>query len=284
MVDVDRYADAVREFLKLAKLARVRPDANGLGRLLEAFRRLPFENLTKIIRVGEVDDPERLPRMPDTVLADHLDRGTGGTCFALTFFFEQVLRRLGYEVAPVLCDRSYGPNTHCALIARPPRGFADAERRFLVDPGYLFEAPLLIPERGATSFAGPSATTELVRLGETPQLLLRSRREGKTKIRYRLHDRPVDAALFRRRWIESFDWAMMRHLCISRQTDAGQLSFRDGVMRISRRDAHDQESALARMEERIAREFGIATEVVAAAVARVREGRERCTASRSPGS
>ncbi len=121
MADAERYADVVRDFLKLAKLSRVRPDANGLGRLLESFRRLPF-------------------------------------------------------------------------------------------------------------------------------------------------------------------WAMMRHLCISRQTDAGQLYFRDGVMRISRRDAHDQESALARMEARIAREFGIAPDVVAAAAARVREGRERCSAKRSPGS
>lgn len=246
-----QYCDVVRDFLRLVKVRPNRPDLDWLARLARAFHRMPYENLTKIIRLHEVADPARRPRMPDVVIADHVDFGAGGTCFSLTYFFQQILENVGYDVYPVLCDRSYGPNTHCALIARLNG------KRYLVDPGYLMEAPLVVPPHGESVQKGAHSWVRLVRLGNTAQLLLITEGAGKTKIRYRLRDEPVPRHIFFEKWIDSFGWSMMRHVSVSRQTDGGLLFMRDGKLRKSTRDGKAQESIKADFANEVENVFGI---------------------------
>lgn len=262
------YSDISRDFLSLVLVKPGRPDFGHLGGLMRAFRRFPYENFTKIIRAHEFKDSEKRMRMPDVVFGDHLELGTGGTCFSLTCFFEQILRHAGFETHPVLCDRSYGPDTHCALIV--PIGLD----RYLVDPGYLMDEPLKIPDHGEAIQISPFQRTRLVRLDGSSQLLLFTEREGRSKLRYRLRDLPVDAALFKSRWIDSFDWAMMRHPCISTLTEDGQIFMRDGLLRrISGRDR-----AQAKIREDFASKvsalFGIAPSVTEAALDCVRENQD----------
>ncbi len=219
------YSDVARDFLRIAGVVPARPDLPYLARLARAFGRLPYENLTKILRAATYEEPDNRLRTPDIVLADHLDLGAGGTCFSLTNFFEQVLRFAGFDAAPVLCDRSYGAETHCALIV-------NAEgRRYLVDPGYLIEAPIEIPARGESVQQGSSCTVRLRRLGESSQLMLITENSGKAKVRYRMRDLPATPQRFLDRWIDSFDWAMMRHMCVSRNEADGLLFMRDGAVR-----------------------------------------------------
>lgn len=258
-MDGCRHDDVARNFLKLVKVPQDRPDLALLTKLTRAFARFPYENLTKILRAHEFAEAERRMRMPGIVLADHMELGAGGTCFSLTYFFEQVLRFAGFELVPVFCDRSYGPATHCALIAR-----AGADR-YLVDPGYLLEAPLLVPPRGESVQQAPTLVVRLVRLGTTRQLLLFTEREGVRKLRYRLRDEAVSPETFRQRWIDSFDWAMMRHLCVSQLVDGTQLYVRDGVMRKMRREGQRQEAAHAELAQKIERSFGISPGLVDAA-------------------
>ena len=253
------FDDVAKDFLALVRVGRDRPGPAHLAKLARAFGRLPYENLTKIIRAHEHADPEGRMRMPDIVLGDHLDLGAGGTCFSLTYFFEQVLSYAGYDVHPVFCDRSYGPDTHCALVATLETG------RYLVDPGFLLDAPLPIPTEGESVQQTSTSVTRLVRLGRSSQLLLFTERGGVPKLRYRLRDVPVAPPIFRRRWIDSFDWAMMRHMCASRLTEAGQLYLRDGVMRGIRRDGQRQERVRAKLSEVVAGSFGVDPRLVDAA-------------------
>lgn len=263
-VNTEAYHDVARDFFRLVGLRRDRPDLGLLSKLTRAFGRLPYENVTKIIRAHEQDTPEGRMRFPDIVLAEHLDFGAGGTCFSLTSFFEQVLAWAGYDFFTVLCDRSYGAATHCALVVR--LGGDD----YLVDPGYLLEAPLLIPPRqghqGRASVQRTEAlTVRLVRLGETSQLLLFTERHGKQKLRYRFRDIPTPEEDFRQRWIDSFDWAMMRHLCVSRMDGGKQLYMRDGVVRQMRRDGQGQTSVREGLAATVASMFGIDPRLVDAA-------------------
>ncbi|MFA4875000.1 MAG: arylamine N-acetyltransferase, partial [bacterium] len=198
-------------------------------------------------------------RTPDIILAEHIDLGAGGTCFSLTNFFEQVVRFAGYDVAPVLCDRSYGADTHCALMVNANG------KRFLLDPGYLLEAPIEVPISGESVQKSPSGKVRLVRLGESSQLMLITERDGKAKIRYRLRDFPASRERFRRRWIDSFDWAMMRHMCASRQTADGQLYVRDGLMRVVRGDSSSQERMKSGFADEIEKCFGIERRLVSLA-------------------
>ncbi len=259
------YTDVAQDFLRLVGLPPARPDQVFLSKLTRAFMRLPYENLTKIISVAKTEDPEKRLRTPDIVLGDHIDIGAGGTCFSLTYFFQQILAFAGYDSWPVLCDRSYGPDTHCALIV--PLG----RKRFLIDPGYLMDQPLLVPEAGETVQHGPLGVLRLMRLGTSRQLLLITKRDGQSRIRYRLRDDPVSAVHFQSRWIDSFDWAMMRHLCISRQIDGGQLYMRDGLMRF----IDGTKKRQRRINDSFAREAGLAFEMNANIIRQAQEALKR---------
>ena len=60
-------------FLSHFGLARPRePGADFLEAVARAFARLPYENLTKIIRHTEEGDPVRARRDPGQVLGDHV--------------------------------------------------------------------------------------------------------------------------------------------------------------------------------------------------------------------
>jgi arylamine N-acetyltransferase len=251
--------DVARTFLQLASLRPRRPDAPFLASLAQAFSRFPYENVTKIIRTAEESDPWKRLRTPDVILEEHLRLGAGGTCFSLTNFFERVLAFADVEVSPVLCDRSYGPDTHCALIA------AIGTKRYLVDPGYLMDEPLLVPERGESVQRGPRGTLRLVRLGESRQLLLITERAGKRRIRYRLRDLPVSRQQFVGRWIDSFGWAQMRHVCISQQARDTQFFLRDGLLRSMQPTSHAQERLGAGDLASAATLFGIDPKLVARA-------------------
>jgi len=246
-----QYEDVVRDFLKLVRIRPERPDLAWLSKLARAFHRMPYENLSKIVRLYEVTDPRERPRMPDIVIADHMDAGAGGTCFSLTYFFQTILANVGYDACPVLCDRSYGPDTHCALIVRI------GEKRYLVDPGYLMEAPLIVPPHGESHQKGKSSTVRLVRLGDSRQLLLVTLSGGKTRIRYRLRDEPVPENVFFEKWIDSFGWAMMRHMSVSRQTGDGLLFMRNGVLRKSRPGDRVQKSIKTHFADEVEKTFGI---------------------------
>jgi len=252
------YRDVARDFLRLCGIAEERPGIARLGRLAREFGRLPYENFSKIVRAAEFEGMRRI-RTPEIVLADHLDLGTGGTCFSLTHFFRQVLAFSGFDADPVLCDRSYGPDTHCALIVR--MGGA----RFLVDPGYLMQEPIEIPESGESTQHGPWGRLILKRLGDSRQFVLLSERDGAHKVRYRLRDEAVSDESFLARWVDSFGWSMMRHMCASRQTQDGQLYMRDGRLRRLREGEKRQVRLDSGFADEVERVFGIDRSLVSMA-------------------
>jgi arylamine N-acetyltransferase len=252
-------AEVAREFLAVAGVSPARPDLVFLTRLTRAFGRLPYENITKVLRAAQTADPFARLRTPEIVLEEHRAFGAGGTCFSLANFFEGILRSAGFAAHPVLCDRSYGPDTHCALIVAMDGG------RYLVDPGYLMEEPMRVPTRGEVIQRGPQGALALARLGESRQLLLRSQRGGGAKIRYRLRDEPVPRDQFVARWIDSFGWAQMRHLCASRMSAEGQLFLRDGRLRRIDGVVEGQERVASGLAAAVERHFGIDHGLVARA-------------------
>ena len=130
------------------------PDAAFLERLSRSFARLPYENLTKIIKITEEGTPERALRDPNEVLGDHVRLGTGGTCFSLTALLMHLLRAYGYEVRPVLADRPYGADTHCTVLVT----LEGTEH--LLDPGYLVVRP--IPLDGVGTIRVPTPFNDII--------------------------------------------------------------------------------------------------------------------------
>lgn len=260
MQTLGTHGKTVDGFLRHMGQKALKPDLNGLLALSRSFSVFPYENFTKIIRAHEFGDPQKRLRLPDTIFEEHKKFGAGGTCFSLTNFFSEVLIHTDFEMYPVLCDRSYGPATHSAVIVKTGGG------KYLLDPGYLMDEPIRLPKTGEARSASKAFITRLVRLGSTNQYLLFTQRDGKTKLRYRFKDEKVSREDFVARWVDSFDWAFMRHACASRMTPDGQIYLRDDRIRMIRTDALKQEKLDGNMEETIKRNFGIDPKIVEAAM------------------
>ena len=185
-----------------------------LRNLLLAFCRIPYENLTKIIRAHD-SQGARYKESPVEVIDYHIKHGTGGTCFALTDTLVYLLRELRYEAHPILADRRYGVDTHCAVIAK-----LSSQGWDLIDPGYMIFTPCPLPQSGTARYELSLSTIEL-RVEEPPErvslytLQMDSSGERTTRHRLTYKTAPVDQSEFAKAWDRSFDWEMMSYPIIS---------------------------------------------------------------------
>ena len=182
-----------------------------LARIACAFGAIPYENLTKIIGVAEAHSTIA-KQTPEEVINGFIRHGTGGTCFPLTLTLHRLVTALGWEAHPIVADRRYGADTHCALIVRvEPTGW------HLLDPGYLLTTPIIIPHSGAARYELPLATVELRCQSNTDRVELHTRIPGTEAWKYRLTYKisPVDDETFHAAWDRSFGWEMMTYPIIS---------------------------------------------------------------------
>lgn len=230
-----------------------------LESVARAFSRLPYENLTKILRHSEAGRPSF--RTPEVVVSDHIRFGAGGTCFSLAAALLYLVRSLGLRAEPILADRRYGRDTHAAILV-----WLD-ERVHLLDPGYLITSPVPLAAQPVQSV-------------ETPfqQILLTGRDDGKLdlstsangKVTHRLTYRtdPADPSAFVRAWRASFDWEMMHYPLLTRVVGDAQV-----YLQMQRRQIRTKDCVRATtvsMEDLaggIAEDFGINTSLVRRALA-----------------
>lgn len=262
----NRNMDVPGEFLDHFGIARDGPPRRVLGETTAAFARLPYENLTKIIKHAGCGTPERARRAPGEVLADHKAWGTGGTCFALTSALLLLVRALGWEAEPILADRPYGPDTHCALLV-----WIDGVPH-LVDPGYLIVDPIPLGFGGERECATGCRRLALSAGPAGGRIDLATVRRGARTLRLTYKTAPVDRAHFHRAWDASFGWEMMRYPLLARATESGQIYVRGSMLQVTRGEAIER----TRVPEgewlaRVAAEFRMAPAVVARALAILRE-------------
>jgi len=129
----------VEEILEALDLSRAEPGTGFLAALFARFNaKVPFENASKIVRNAEVEDPAEKPRTADVFWADHLELGTGGTCFARIAAFDALLTGLGFRTRRTL-GQVRQPGDHAALFVETPDG------ETIADVG--FPLPALLPAR-----------------------------------------------------------------------------------------------------------------------------------------
>lgn len=245
---------AVKAFLGTMN---VKPDICGLARLTCAFLEFPYENLTKIIRASTAATPDERYRLPDIIVEEYQEYGAGGTCFSLTCFFETVLKTVGFDCYSVMVDRSYGRDTHCALIVRLHG------EKYLVDPGYCLSSP--IPITGKETAHRLPHNTYIISPAGNGNYTVATERSGLRKARYLLKDRPVAPAEFLKHWDASFGWPMMRHLCVTRLSEDGYLYLRDRHLRHTGRAGKRQENIGAFYDKKVAEAFKMSQKIVSLA-------------------
>ena len=217
-----------------------KPDLFHLRAIGAAYSRLPYENVTKILKDARSTSSELKLRAAEEVLDDHLRWNTGGTCFSLCNALLEVLEFSGFHAFIGMADMHYGENIHCAVIAVLPEG------RYLMDPGYLLNEPMLLPQNGAETVTETPMNVVILR-SEGPDIVsLFTRESGQEKWRYRLRSWPVTRKEFRMHRIESFHLNSMEHVMLSLLDDSGRLYFRkdrlDYVNQTERKKSKTQDS------------------------------------------
>ncbi|HQG44185.1 MAG TPA: arylamine N-acetyltransferase [bacterium] len=150
-----RHAAAVRHFLGHFGLAAGAPDHLQLEKVLFHFSRLPYENISKIVKLNHHFRTIERIRLPEEVMDDYVRHNLGGTCFSLSFFLQCILLHLGYSAYIVMADMGSRRNVHCALIVELQGG------KFLVDPGYLLTRAMAFHRDRSSIHTSPQSGVEL---------------------------------------------------------------------------------------------------------------------------
>jgi len=273
----DRDSPALRAFLRHFRIDVTASPRALLGDIARAFARIPYENLTKILKESREGRSRTTKRGAEEVVGEHIRLGTGGTCFSLTATLVHILRALGFRAEPLLADRHYGEDTHSALVV-----WIDATPH-LLDPGFLIvdAIPLDAAKSGELDVETRFNRLLLVPNDDGSKIELRTvHQEGPNRrpsevSRLTFKTDPADPDRFLDAWTASFDWDMMRYPLLTRVDGERQLYLQDRRFQTRTKESVDRiDVDPTRLVERIARDFGIDATVAAEALA-VIEGARR---------
>ena len=186
--------------------------------ILYIFSKIPYENLTKLKEADEKDFEKKL-RTPYYLIKDFFEKGTGGTCFSLVYFLKNLLEYMGFKTEFLLCDRSYGENTHTVILTE-----IDNEK-FLCDVGYLIYKPIPI-QKEVFEFETNAYDFLLENKGKDIYVYTKSDR-GFKKFRYKIKMNKVSEDGFISAWEKSFEFEMMNHFIITKDVGDGIIYIKD---------------------------------------------------------
>lgn len=217
--------DNLGRFFDRYALPQSTADLRFLTELAKAYSKLPYENVTKILKDTRSSSTLEKLRRTDELLEDHLRWNTGGTCFSLCNALQDILQHCGFDSFIAMADMHYGRNIHCAIIVR-------LGRNYLLDPGYLLHEPILLPQ---TQIEYQTVMNTVLLENEGDDIYSLSTKEnGIQKWRYRLFARPVSQQEFERHWIHSFSLNSMEHILLTRRDEGGRLYYRKDRIEVVR--------------------------------------------------
>ncbi|MCK5115913.1 MAG: arylamine N-acetyltransferase [Candidatus Aegiribacteria sp.] len=241
-------------------ISPARPDRDSLQMILSCFSHIPWENLTKFLVKAQLFPAENRLRMADTLISEHIEKGTGGTCFSLTEALGAILSFAGFQCQPVMADMNHGKNIHCALSVTAADGLL-----FLADPGYLVPEPVLM-EPGKTTQIETSLQTLVWEPSESADSFDLYSIDGDVRNwRYRIRMDPVSSAEFRNHWQRSFDATGMNSLHLNCRSEEGRLSAHNLNLRRVTSHGNTNEKLKDSYAEKVEEYFGLSREIAGAA-------------------
>ena len=104
--------------------------------LLRIFKKIPYENISKIFRLGLASD--KRSRTSALLMKNFNENGWGGTCFSLTWAAHQALKHENISCRIVKAPMPRQSFPHFALI------YTSEDKLYFIDPGYMiFEGIVL---------------------------------------------------------------------------------------------------------------------------------------------
>ena len=227
LVNPEEHRAAVLQFLDFYHITQKSPALAFLGEILEKYTHLPYENISKIIKLNQDFLSLNRIRLPEQVINEHEQYRFGGTCFSLTFYLESILKTLGFICYPVMADMRNQRNIHCALIVLLER------KKYLVDPGYLLTRPMEIHPDMPRLYRTKHTGVELRFDKNDERYHLYTFDQTQTKWRYRFRDCPVSHRDFLMFWQESFFKSTMHSIVMTKIKEDGMIYLHNDYLKIS---------------------------------------------------
>lgn len=206
------------KFIDFFNLKNNEDKLNLLLKILSIFSKIPYENLTKLKEAEEKNFEKKL-RTPYYLIKDFFEKGTGGTCFSLVYFLKNFLEYIGFKTEFLLCDRSYGENTHTLILTEIDN------KRFLCDVGYLIYKPIPL-EKEIFEFKNSAYNFLLEDKGKEIYVYTKGEK-GFKKFRYKIKMEKVNETDFISAWRKSFEFEMMNHIIITKDVGDGIIYIKD---------------------------------------------------------
>ena len=218
-IDLNPYNHraGVQGFLDYYHIQPQKPSKDYLVEILTHYAGLPYENLSKIVKLAQdYTAPQRI-RLPEEVMDQHARFRLGGTCFSLTYFLQAILADQNFLCYPVIAHMQRMRDSHCALIV------LFNEQHYLVDPGYLLNQPMEVHPDRQRIYRTPHTGVELVFHPADEHYHVYTFNREQLKFRYAFQDKPLEMPEFLEHWHRSFYWSGMRDICLTQVNDEGMV-------------------------------------------------------------
>jgi arylamine N-acetyltransferase len=168
---------------------------------------VPFENLTKLLAVSS-RPRSQWRREADRFWRDHVEQGTGGTCFAATAACVDLLRSVGFEPRKVFCDMPGGRRrAHVAILVRAANDLPRANAvpaEYLVDVAFPMPEPIPLPH-GTTTVRRRTPFYDVIVMREADRKFLVLTEDSRgIQFRYSFRRTPVGEVALRKAWGATF--------------------------------------------------------------------------------
>jgi len=262
------HKQAVLSFVNFFKIKAKSPALYYLEELLTHFSGLPYENISKIVKLHhDFTSPERI-RLPEEVMEDFARFHLGGTCFSLTFFLQSILTIQGFQCYPVIASMRNRLNAHCALIV-----LLD-QKKYLIDPGYLLTKPMEIHKDHPRFYRTPHSGVELIFNQNNEHYFLCTFDRKQTKWRYCFRDDPVPPEIFLSYWYDSFYKSSMHDICLTKIRNDGMVYMHKDLLQITTFEGKQKEKIKENYHAIVHNIFGIDPVLVEQALTSIKDNIE----------
>ena len=219
------HTDGVRAFMDYFDLPHKKPGLQFVEQILEQFSTIPYENISKIIKLNSLWNSEAKIRFPEEIIDDHISYRLGGTCFSLTFFLQTIFAVNGFTCYPVMADMRFGRNIHCCVVV-----ILEGDK-YLLDPGYLLHRPMEIRPEISRLYRTEFNGVELRYDPDSRYYNLFTFDQKETKWRYRFQDKPASPEEFLNHWYVSFWKPTLHGILLTKVTKEGLIYVHKTFMR-----------------------------------------------------
>ncbi len=255
-INPDDHGIAVKRFIQYFDLKPNKPEIEYLQTILQHFSSLPYENISKIVKLSNDFTSNERIRLPEEVMDDHAHYHLGGTCFSLTFFLQSILMDQGFHCYPVIGSMHNRPNAHCALVVNLKK------KQYLVDPGYLLTTPMELNKDRPRIYKTPQSGVELVFNQNNEHYFLCTFDRNQSKWRYYFQNKPVSFNMFLQFWYDSFYKSSMHGICMTKIRNNGLVYLHKDLLQISNYDGKQKQRIKNNYHQIVQEIFGIEPQLV----------------------